>query len=231
MNMHVKTETLAKFFAGVLSEKEKEKTVNHFSECNICREDFACATHIMEDRSLDTWEPMPESKATRILDKVKARLKPQRKLDIKKTTNKIIEWISDIKLLPTHVQHEYAKMRDREYVKEKDRGVVFLDKLLYIETYFSDLKAELMIEKDDTTFNLNIKVKEKVGELSKKNIRLTLKRKDGGPISRLLKQGHRLIEELPFGNYMLTLSYKKEKKGDYYFHIDETGFKNDNSMP
>jgi len=225
MNKHITTETLYRFFTGVLSAKEKASMMSHFSDCKHCRKQFADATHIFQDKTLDmdSCDQMEDVEVDRIMNKLQNKLQPISTTEkIKQTVENVIEWISiqSIDLIPQHIQYEFERVRSRNVRNSNEKiPITFIHQV----AYFSDLKANLFIEKDDNhKFSFEIKVTTKDKPLPK-NIRLTLKRKGGGPISKLLKNGCLDIEGLHFGSYMLMLSHKKVKKGQYAFNINETG--------
>jgi hypothetical protein len=223
MKKHITLEILYKFFTGVLSTKDKDAMMTHFSDCEPCRKQFADATHLFTDKSLDSFDQMEDLEVERTMNKLQNRLKPiNTKEKFTQTLENVIEWISvqSIDLVPQHLQFEFERVRCRT-VRNSNEEIPM--KYIHLVIYFSDLKANLFIEKDDNQkFCFAIKVTTKDKHLPK-NIRLTLKRKGGGPISKLLKDGCLDIEELPFGSYNLMLSHKKIKKGQYYFNINETG--------
>jgi len=94
------------------------------------------------------------------------------------------------------------------------------DELIHFEKDLGEFIAEMSVRKiTHDCFSMHISSARKITN----PLRLTL-RKDGGVIvSRLMTDDSIFLENLPFGNYAVSLSEDALEKGSCFFEISETG--------
>jgi hypothetical protein len=209
-------DTLVHYITGNISDKKRDRVMEHISRCDNCLENIASATRIMGDNDLDRWEAMPEKEALVVLEKVKMNLlssspkQPGFKPETVK--EKFLEWVRG--LTPDFsLQYGFARAPGLSDAPFTDH--------ICIKKTFGDLRADIFMEKCDDKFCVQIKVY-KDNKMAK-NARVTLTREGGGSVSRLASEGYKLFEDLPFGSYQLVLAQKLLKKGSYLFAINKEG--------
>jgi len=207
---------LVDYITGNLPDKKRDRVMEHILRCDNCLENIANATRIMGDNDLDKWKAMPEKEALSVLEKVNMnflRSSPKQPcLKPKAVKKKFLEWVQG--LTPDFsLQYGFARAPGFS-------GASFTDHIC-IKKIFGDLRADIFMEKCDDGFCVQIKVY-KDNKMAK-NVRVTLTREGGGSVSRLVSDGYKLFEDLPFGSYQLVLAQKLLKKGSYLFAINKEG--------
>ncbi len=207
---------LLDYITGNLPDKKRDQVMEHISRCDRCLENIAGATRIMGDNDLDRWKPMPEKEALSVLEKVNKNLlrsspkQPGLKPETVKKT--FLEWVRG--LTPDFsLQYGFARAPGLSDTPFTDH--------ICIKKIFGDFQAEIFMEKCDDKFCAQIKV-HKDNKMAK-NVRVTLAREGGGSVSRLLGNGYKLFEDLPFGSYQLVLAQKLLEKGSYLFAVNKEG--------
>ena len=207
---------LVDYITGNLTDKKRDRVMEHISRCDNCLENIASATRIMGDNDLNKWELMPGKEALVVLEKVNVNLlrssPKQPYLKPETVKKKFLEWVRG--LTPDFsLQYGFARAPGFSNASFTDH--------ICIKKIFSNLHTDIFMEKCDDRFCVQIKIHEK--NKMAKNVRVTLTREGGGSVSRLVSDGYKLFEDLPFGSYQLVLAQKLLKKGSYLFAINKEG--------
>ncbi len=169
----------------------------------------------MKNSALDEWDPISEQAAQIALKSLDHRTdgpSPENKSILPSLKEKTLRWVKG--LVPDYsLQYGFARAPGLSNASSAD--------YIHLEKISDNLQSEIFFEKYDDRFCFQIRVltdNKKAG-----NVRVTLKRQEGGPVSRLLKDGHKLFEDLPFGTYHLIIAPKNSDKAEYSFEVNEAG--------
>ncbi|MCP4104127.1 MAG: hypothetical protein GY749_01095 [Desulfobacteraceae bacterium] len=209
-NLCIDLDMLASYFGDKLSDEDKNRMMKHLTECPVCLESFASASSVMKNNSLDKWEPVSEQAAQTALKKLGYQTDtpvPENKGIIPALKEKTVRWVKGLVSEDYLLEYGFARAPNESSADH-----------IHMEKIFGNLHSKIFFEKYDDKFCFQIRV-----TTDNKNVRVTLKRQGGGPVSRLLKDGYRLFEDLPFGTYHLIIAPKNSDKTEYCFEVNEAG--------
>lgn len=206
---------LASFFGDRLSDEDKNRMMKHLTECPTCLENFASASSIMKNSVLDEWDPISEQAAQNALKSLDRRTDDpgtENKSILPLLKEKTVRWVKGL-VSDYPLQYGFARAPGLSNASSADH--------IHLKKISDNLQSEIFFEKYDDRFCFQIRVLTENKRAG--NVRITLKRQGGGPVSRLLKDGHRLFEDLPFGTYHLIIEPKNSDKAEYSFEVNEAG--------
>lgn len=208
----IDSDILASYFGGSLSDEEKIRIMEHITECRVCMEKFASASHIMTDRSLNDWEPASEKTARDFLKSLNIPMPGSSRKSLRDRMtgcyNRIISPLTGIFRLP-----EPALVRS---------GAASSENKICLSRKVGNLQIEISAEESESD-NSTIKIEVFGGNQNPENISLTLTRDEGRMFARNLR-GHAVrFDDLPHGCYQLILSQDGHEKGRCVFEVSEKG--------
>jgi len=205
---------LTEYLGGKISIKNREKVEEHLSKCEECLDKFVMMKDFLNDPELTDLSEVSEIKSEFKWKKI-----------LKKIKNSIYEWtreltppawtLQTLQAVPVTVTANKVRFRNRPGEKSPVDFVLIKKKM-------DDLITEIYVERSNES-EFNIKIRACKGNVLAKNVTIKMKRENGGPFGRKLKENYALIEDLPFGTYHMTLRQNKLTKGEYNFQINEKG--------
>lgn len=202
----IEIDRLARYIGDTLPAEQKDQVEKHLAACDDCRENFVIANRVVADDDVAEWDPIPEETAESLW------------MYFKENISTLWEWTrayaSELLRQP---QFEWAGLTAVRGAEPPPMDYVHRIKNI------GDFQTELFVEKKKEN-RLSIKVRAIHESHGAKHLRLTLKRKGGGGISRHLKGEYATFENRVFGVYRLTLTeYRLKKTWDYFFELNEAG--------
>lgn len=198
---HPDEESLACLLEDKLSRLEKNIIQKHLLSCDSCAEYLSTQLKIQPHLSMEVPAPL--------LEKIKLLVNQQAKenffeilLKLKDKALEIIQTTGDVlvgqELVPAPV------LRSRKITEFKEEVNILKD--------LAQIRVLAKIEnKNTTSFNLTITVKDKQTQKLKKNLRVTLLKEGIELESYIAESGSSVFENIPPGNYSVEVNQEGQK--------------------
>jgi hypothetical protein len=209
-------EVFAEYIECRISEKKRGHIEKHLSECNFCLNLFDTVDSNLKDPELLSCEPVSESFAKSMMQKVLNRRSksPSVKNHIVKTFYTITDCINEIWQTILLPQPQLARIRSSQ---SQTINCIKFEKQL--NDFF---KIEMLIERKSTE---KVSIDARFIETEKlKNSSILLLKEGGGPISFPMEDDKVTIESIPFGKYELLINQGTAQKAFLLFEINKDGF-------
>ena len=210
----IRDEILMDYLEDRLSHKERSRIERHLANCDTCLEEAAVTGEMIQgtrDFELDT---VPEDVTRRAMVAVRAI-----------GDNSLLDRVSIyVSLLASKLSDTFAGFwpwKNPGLAPVRGSKTVIAEDLILLRKSFSDLEAEIEIEKRDQD-KASIRVMLLRDDIPAKPIRVTLFKNGREIASYPFNRSTAFFEDIPFGRYVLVFTRKGVKAGEYPFEIKET---------
>ena len=210
----IKEEILMDYLEGRLSEKERSKTEHHLANCDRCLEEVVVVGEMIRGNRYFEIEKVPEGVTWRAIETVRA-------IRSKSLLDKVSIGVSLLLLKLSGISTGVWPWKGPGLAPVRGTKKVIAEDLILLRKSFSDLDAEIEIEKKDPNMAY-IRVMLGKDETPYKPIRITLFKNGREVASCPSTRSPALFEDIPFGHYQLVFTRMGVKVGEYPFEIKET---------
>jgi hypothetical protein len=207
-------ERLVDYSEGRLSEDDRSQIEEHLSDCQMCLDTFIILRQMAGNMDKYELKPVPKRVTDAAVDLISKRYFKQSDLHkkigffFKETVSKIVETLPR----PTGAMQPVL-VRGAKIEQSDDR--------MCLTVTFKKIKTEIEIEKSDRDWVL-IRVRPLGTTESIKGIRVTLKCDDREIASHRLHETYVVFENIPFGQYGLSLIQNGKELGTYSFEVKDS---------
>lgn len=209
-------EKLVDYMEGRLSEKSRSDVEEHLSGCEMCFEGLVITRGLTRDRDRAKLEPVP-AKVTEAAVRLvtKRRTLPSGSLieKLKRSTNNLRAMISDSLQIGPWGRLQPASIRGSKTKASEN--------LVCMAVPFKEIETEIEIEKTGNDM-AHIRVKPHEADKHIDNLRVTLKKGEREVASYVMDGPYVLFEDIPFGQYGITLAENGVELGTYVFEVKDT---------
>lgn len=197
---------LAQYISGTLSDDQNTQFEIHLTECDACRNAFAGAQLILNDKTLNAYHPIPLEMARDIVRELSF---------LGQLTKKFNQWIEGI--IPDPIGS--LCVSPVKYRSAEQKGI-----FIHIEHIFDDLKSTIVfIRHDDQLFQIKLFIH--VPQSCNDTFRLKLMRDETLlKYEKLTDQSIHLKDAYSFGTYGIYMFKNGIQKGQLKFTLSTQGF-------
>ena len=210
----VRDEVLMDYLEDRLSHKGRSRIERHLANCDTCLEEAVVAGEMIRGTRDFELETVPDDLTRRAMVAVRAI-----------GGNSLLDRVSIyVSLLASKLSDMFTGFwpwKNPGLAPVRGSKTVIADDLILLKKSFSDLEAEIEIEKKGQD-KASIRVMLLRDDIPTKPIRVTLSKNGREVASYPFNKSKVFFEDMPFARYVLVFTRKGRKAGEYPFEIKET---------
>ena len=209
-----KEEMLIDYVEDRLTEKQRSKVERHLANCDACLEEVVVTGEMIRGIRYFELDTVPEDVTRRAIEAVRA-------INDKSLVDKVSIYVNLLASKLSDTLAGFLPWKNPGLAPVRGSKTVIAEDLILLKKSFSDLDAEIEIEKKGQDI-ASIRVMLSRDDIPEKPIRITLFTNGRELASYPLTRCAALFEDIPFGRYVLVFTRKGVKAGEYPFEIKET---------